>query len=277
MRDARKDFMSSEKELAYRYDLFITPDWRDRFDTLINEDIKLPSEGRILDVNCGTGAHAIELAETMKGRGEVIGVDPSAERVEIARAKALAKKIDNVTFGQSTPTSLGFDGFEFDAVIGDASMLPTDQIEDLLDEMVRVAQPDAPVVLKMTTRGSFDEFFSIYWEALMGAELADEVWGELEALIKERETTSEAEALAARAGLRNVRSLTSREEFSFETGDSFIESPLIQDTFLSDWLRIVPDGRQEEIRERLVSIIDRERYDAPFVVSIKATLITGIK
>jgi len=124
-------------ELAYRYDLFITPDWRDRFDTLVNDEIKLPTEGRILDVNCGTGAHSIELAARMAGAGEVVGVDPSAERVEIARAKAQAKKIDNVIFEQSTPAALRFESFEFDAVIGDASMLPSDQVEDLLAEVVR--------------------------------------------------------------------------------------------------------------------------------------------
>lgn len=269
--------MSIEKELAYRYDLFITPDWRDRFDTLVNEHIKLPQEGRILDANCGTGAHSIELAEKMGAKGEVLGVDPSAERIEIARAKALAKKIDNVVFEQSGATILGFDSFEFDAVIGDASMLPPDQIEDLLAEIVRVAEADAPVVLKVATRSSFDEFFSIYWEALLEAGLADEVWNELEALIKERASISDLENLASRAGLRNVRNITTKEEFDFESGDSFIESPLIKDAFLSDWLRIVPYQRQEEIRERIVSIIDREKHDGPFDVSIKATLITGIK
>ena len=35
---------SNEKELAYRYDLFITPEWRDRFDTLINGSIEMPTE-----------------------------------------------------------------------------------------------------------------------------------------------------------------------------------------------------------------------------------------
>ena len=269
--------MNNEKELAYRYDLFITPDWRDRFDTLINEHIQLPSEGRILDVNCGTGAHSIELAVKMKGKGEVIGVDPSAERIAIARAKAMAKRIDDVIFEQSSPTILVFDSFEFDAVIGDASMLPTDQIEDLLDEMVRVAQPDARLVLKLATRGSFDEFFSIYWEALLDAGLADEVWNELEDLIKERYTIAEAESRAAHAGLRGIRSFTSKEEFSFESGETFVELPVIKDTFLTNWLRIVPDERHEEIRERLTSIIDRENHDAPFIVSIKATLITGVK
>jgi len=269
--------MSYEMELAYRYDLFITPDWRDRFDALINDEIKLPVEGRILDVNCGTGAHSIELAAKMAGAGEVVGVDPSAERIEIAQAKALAKKIDNVIFEQSPPAALRFESFEFDAVIGDASMLPSDQVEDLLAELVRVAQPDARVVLKMVTRGSFDEFFSIYWEALMDLGMVEDVWGELEALIKGRESTFEAESMAARAGLRDARSLTSKEEFSFETGEDFMESPVIKDTFLSDWLAIVPERRREEVRERLIAIIDRERHDAPFEISIKATLITGIK
>src|SRR5436853_7164546 len=105
---------SNEKELAYRYDLFITPEWRDRFDTLINENIEMPTEGRILDVNSGTGAHAIELAERMRGKGEVIGIDPSAERVELARAKAQVKKIADVTFEQGKAPPLRFAGWEFD-------------------------------------------------------------------------------------------------------------------------------------------------------------------
>lgn len=269
--------MSNDKELAYRYDLFITPDWRDRFDTLINEAVKIPTEGRILDVNCGTGAHAIELAERMRGLGEVIGVDPSAERIEIARAKAQAKKIEDVTFEQGSAADLRFESHEFDAVIGDASMLPADEIEDALAEMVRVAQPDATVVLKMVTRGSFDEFFSIYWEALLDVGIVDEVWGELESLIKERATISDAERMAERVGLREVESFNSKEEFTFETGDDFIDSPLIQDAFLDSWLGIVPAESNQAVRDRIVSIIERERHGAPFDISVKACVIVGRK
>jgi ubiquinone/menaquinone biosynthesis C-methylase UbiE len=269
--------MSNERELAYRYDLFVTPDWRDRFDIQVNENIELPNEGRILDVNCGTGAHSIELAEKMKGRCDIVGVDPSAERIMIAQAKALAKKNDNATFEQSSPVALRFDSFEFEAVIGDASMLSDDEIEDLLAEMIRVAQPDARIVLKMTTRGSFDEFFSIYWEALLGAGLADEVWSDLEALIKERRTVTEAEQMAARVGLRKVKSFTTKEDFSFESGEEFIESPIIKDIFLTNWLQIIPEEEREEICDRLVAVIDREKNEAPFDVSIKATVITGVK
>lgn len=269
--------MSDAKELAFRYDLFVTPDWRDRFDTLVNERIELPPQGRILDVNCGTGAHAIELAERMRGKGEVIGSDPSAERIEIARAKALVKKAKDVKFEQGIAADLQFENHEFDVVIGDASMLHADEIEDVLAEMVRVARPDGRVILKLTTRGSFDEFFSVYWEALHDTGLADDVWVSLEGLIKERHTLSEAESIAERSGLRDVEGFCRREEFDFETAASFLEAPLIADYFLSEWVEIVPPERRSEVFGHLASIIERERSNAPFDVSIKAAVIAGVK
>lgn len=269
--------MIDAKELAFRYDLFIAPDWRDRFDKLINENLKMPSEGQILDVNCGTGAHAIELAERMRDKGEVIGIDPSAERIEIARAKAQVIKLHDVRFEHGIASELPFKNNQFEAVIGDASMLHGEEIQKLLAEMVRVAQPEGRVILKLATHGSFDEFFSIYWEALHETGIDDAVWSALERLINERSTVSDAETMARRLGLRNLESFISKEEFSYETGEAFLDSPLINDSFLSDWLEIVPEGTRSEIRRHIVSIIERDRHHAPFEVSIKATVIAGVK
>lgn len=269
--------MSYEKELAYRYDLLIASDWRDRFDSLINTNVKLPTEGRILDVNCGTGAHAIELAEQMRGKGDVIGVDSSPERIEIAQAKALAKRLDDVTFEPGDAFDLRFVDNDFNAVIGDASMLPAEQIEALLKEMVRVADFDGQVVLKLTTHGSFDEFFSIYWEALMNDGIVESVWGELEKMIHERITVDQAKSLAKGAGLKQVACFTSKEVFEFENAQAFIESPLIKDIFLDDWLKIVPEEKRQTVLDHILAIVDRERHHNPFDISIKATVITGRK
>jgi ubiquinone/menaquinone biosynthesis C-methylase UbiE len=269
--------MSKARELAFRYDLFITPDWRDRFDTLVNENIEIPFESSVLDVNCGTGAHSIELAERVRGKGEVFGIDPVGERIELARAKAVAKKLDRVTFQQGSTSTLPFPDDRFDVVIGDASMLAPSDIEDLLTEIARVAKPEGRVVLKMATRGSFDEFFSIYWEALMSAELIDDVWPALEQVVNDRRTISDAELMTSQAGLRSVKSLSSNEEFSFETAEAFLTSPLIEDVFLEGWMPITPESHRREVRERIVAIIDRERHDAAFEVSIKATVLIGKK
>src|SRR5262245_33013486 len=230
--------MSDAKESAYRYDLFITPDWRDRFDSLLNESIEMPSDGLILDVNCGTGSYAIELAERMKGKVEVIGIDPSPERIEIARAKAQIQKVKDVTFEQGIATDLKFDSNRYDVVIGDVSLAHAAEVQDVLAEMLRVARPDARIILKMTTRGSFDEFFSVYWEALDDIGMDDAVWATLERLINERHTLSEAEAMAERCGLRNIESFRSKEEFNFDSAEKFLEAPLIADYFLSEWIGI---------------------------------------
>jgi hypothetical protein len=77
--------------------------------------------------------------------------------------------------------------------------------------------------------------------------------------------------------LRQVVSFVSKEDFAFETAEEFIESPLIKDTFLDGWLAIVPEVKRRQVRQEIVSIIDRERYEGSFEVSIKATLIKGVK
>lgn len=269
--------MTDSKEQAFRFDLFIAPDWRDRFDTLVNENVTLPAEGEILDVNCGTGGHAIEIAERLRDKGLVIGIDPSAERIAIARAKALVIKLEDVRFQEGNGSELPFESNRFEAVIGDASMLPVKDIEPILAEMLRVAQPDAPVILKLAAHGSFGEFFSFYWEALHETGMDDAVWAALEELINERLTVSDAELMAQRSGMRNVESFISREDFSYESAEQFFDSPLIEDYFLSDWMRIVPEESRSEVRRSLVSVIDRERNNAAFEVSIKATVIRGVK
>ena len=269
--------MSDEKELAYRYDLFVTPDWRNRFDTLVAKHIKLPTEGRILDVNCGTGAHTIEIAEGLRSKGEIIGVDSSAERIEIARAKAEVKRLKEAVFEQSLPYDLRFENDVFDVVIGDVSLLPANEIEDVLVEMVRVTVEGGRVVFKTATHGSFGEFFSIFWEALHDVGLDENVWTALQESISERKAVSDVEEMARRADLRRIVSFSSKEEFLFETGDQFLSSPLIADHFLAGWLEIVPEEQRQEISGRIEEIIDRDRNDGPFDVSIKASIVMGVK
>jgi len=96
-------------------------------------------------------------------------------------------------------------------------------------------------------------------------------------LISERRTVTNAEQMAERLGLRKIESFVSKEEFSFEDAETFLESPLIKDHFLSQWLGILPFEKHDEVRHHIASIIERERHDGPFEISIKATLVMGTK
>jgi len=269
--------MRDAKELAYLYDLYVAPGWREAFDQMIDDEVVLPQEGRFLDAGCGTGGYAIDLAIRGGVKTEVVGVDSNLEMLILARGKAEVKKIDRVEFREGTLRSLGFADEEFDLVIGDASMAPPAEIGPAIGELARVARRDAPVVLKLTTRGSFDEFFSIYWESLYNLGLLDYT-PQLEGLITERLTVSDAERVAADAGLKNVRSVTRKERFDYSDGKEFFESPLIETFFLDDWLAMLPDDEtRRRVREQVMEIIDEERHAMDFDVSIKATLIIGQK
>jgi SAM-dependent methyltransferase len=70
---------------------------------------------RVLDVGCGPGTTAIELAEQVAPDGEVVGVDISAAMVAAATRRAAAAGVSNVRFIMADAESDDL-GEDFDAV-----------------------------------------------------------------------------------------------------------------------------------------------------------------
>jgi ubiquinone/menaquinone biosynthesis C-methylase UbiE len=241
--------------------------------------VQLPRAGHALYVAAGTGGHALALKERAGQDLTLIGVDESEARLTLARAKAAATKLNEVTeFRAAQLEALAFEDEQFDLVIGDASLVAVERLPEVLAEMVRVAAPGATVALTLPTASSFGEFYSIYWEALMNAEMLEGA-PIVEQLIQERPTVSDVETLAAREGLDLVRSWTNIEEFDYASGEEFLNAPLVKNHLLKNWLE--PLAEDEAVHARILSevrrIIDAERDEAEFSLTIKATLIVGQK
>ena len=265
----------SDKELAFLQDLFIAPDWGERFAELIDEHVKLPKEGEALYVAAGTGGHALALHERAGEKLELLCVDENPECLELARAKATATN-EQITFDTAQLDNLDFKDNRFDLVIGNASLVSRQRVRKMFSEIVRVAAPGATIALTLPTASSFGEFFSIYWEALHNCGLIDHE-SDVEQLITELPTVSDIEELAENEGVDDVESWTRIEEFDFESGEQFLNSPLVAEFLMHDWLALVPDDKRAALFSEISRLINEERHEAEFALSVKATLVVGQK
>jgi ubiquinone/menaquinone biosynthesis C-methylase UbiE len=265
----------SNKELAFLQDLFIAPDWGERFAELIDEHVKLPQEGEALYVAVGTGGHALALHERAGEKLELLCVDENAECLELARAKATATN-ERINFSTTQVDHLDLPDNRFDLVIGNASLVSRQRVRRMFSEIVRVGSPGSTIALTLPTASSFGEFFSIYWEALHNIGLIDHE-SDVEQLITELPTLSEVEQLAEDEGLRDVKTWTRIEEFDYESGEVFLSSPLVAEFLMYDWLAHVPDDKQVCVVKEISRLINEDRHEAEFALSVKATLIVGQK
>lgn len=265
----------TNKELAYLHELFVTTDWGERFAELIDEQIKLPKKGQALYLASGTGGHAIALQERAAAKLTFLCIDENAEALELARAKATLLK-DATEFRHGTLDRLALPDRKFDLVVGDGSLVKTERIQPMLAEMTRVAAPGATVALTLPTFSSFPEFFSIYWEALHNCGLLDHE-SDVERLISTLPSVSAVEEMAEQADLDEVESWTRIEEFDYDSGERFLNAPLIADFLLPVWMGTLPKASYEQVVKEVGRLINEERNEAEFALSVKATLVRGRK
>jgi ubiquinone/menaquinone biosynthesis C-methylase UbiE len=267
----------SDKELAFLHDLYVATDWGKRFAALLDEHVVLPKEGRALYVGSGTGGQALALAERGGAALEMVGVEESEAQVELARVKAAAVEGAGVEFRHAQLEALGFEDEQFDLVVGDASLIGPERLPEVLAEMVRVAARGATVSLSTVSASSFGEFFSVFWEALAGAGY-DEQAATVGSMINELPTVTELETLARGEALEEVKSWTSIEEFDFATGGEFLASPLVRDFLLGRWLDSLPDDEaRADVLAEIERIIDDDRHEGDFSLTVKATIVVGRK
>lgn len=265
----------TDKELAFLQDLFIAPDWGERFAELIDEHVTLPDEGKVLYAAAGTGGHAMALQERASRKLQFLCVDENVECVALAQSKAAATN-EQTQFSHARLDSLLIPDNQFDLVVGNASLLSSRRVPEMFAELVRVAAPGATIAFALPTASSFGEFFSVYWEALHNTGLTAQE-ATVEQLITGLPTVTDVEQMAENEGLRDVTTWTRIEEFDYESGEQFLNSPLVAEFLMPVWLALVPEDMRADLFREISRIINDERHEAEFALSVKATLVVGQK
>lgn len=128
---------------------------------------------RALDVACGTGDLAIELAGRVAPGGEVLGSDFSEGMLERARAKAARTPLPaGVRFEWADAMALPYGDGEFDAATVGFGARNFDDLPRGLAEMARVVRPGGRVVvLEITTptRPPLSHFYRLWFDRVVPA------------------------------------------------------------------------------------------------------------
>jgi ubiquinone/menaquinone biosynthesis C-methylase UbiE len=198
-----------------------------------------PAGKRILDIGCGIGGPAMEMARAHGA--EVTGIDLEAPL--IARATASASRAglgDRCRFIEVAPGPLAFEDQSFDIVVSSGAVTQTDDKSSMFAEILRVLRPGG--------------WFSCYEWMGDGSAYSDDMhyWIKVEELTYDFRTLSDYSQLLVSSGFSDVDvsdvsdwyRAEARREYELISGDLYPSMVELlgqhdADHFVEDWRAMV--------------------------------------
>ena len=227
------------------------PLWSAMAGQLLFRHLPLAPRLTALDVGCGTGFPAIELAERLGPAATVQGIDPWAVALDRARHKAGIRGVANVTFVRADGAAMPFADRSFDLIVSNLGVNNFDDPVAALAECRRVARPRARLALTTNLQGHMAEFYAIFRAVLPPEALAD-----LDRHLDHRATVERLHALLATAGFEIVRTECQTAVMRFANGAALLRHSFIRLGFLPAWWQLVPADRRADVFERLQAALD---------------------
>jgi ubiquinone/menaquinone biosynthesis C-methylase UbiE len=125
----------------------------------------LPSGSRVLDVCCGAGASALPAAE-VRPTGNVIGVDLAEQLLELARTKAIQRRLANIEFEIGDMLSLRFPSETFDAVVCVFGIFFLPDMAMSVRELWRCVRPGGQLAVTTWGQNFFEPANSVFWRSI---------------------------------------------------------------------------------------------------------------
>jgi demethylmenaquinone methyltransferase / 2-methoxy-6-polyprenyl-1,4-benzoquinol methylase len=184
--------------------------WRER----AADRAELAPGDAALDVCCGTGDLALELARRVGPRGTVVGCDFSESMLALARRKASARAAAQTRFEWADALQLPYEDRSFEAVTVGFGVRNLADLERGIEELARVLKPRGRLVILEITqprRPPLSTFYSLWFDKIvpaLGALAGDRAaYAYLPESVKRFPSPHGLAELMAEAGLERIRYL----------------------------------------------------------------------
>lgn len=128
--------LQAQIEAANAYEALFVPALFGQWAPKVADAAQVRPDQRVLDVACGTGILAREIAPRVGSAGHVVGVDPSPGMIAVAKQLAPA-----IEWREGVAESLPFPDQSFDAVVSQFGLMFFTDRRQALREMLRVLTP----------------------------------------------------------------------------------------------------------------------------------------
>jgi ubiquinone/menaquinone biosynthesis C-methylase UbiE len=220
------------------------PLWSAMFGQVLLEHVPLRPNLKVLDVGCGTGFPALELAGRLGPSCRVYAIDPWKPAITRAEQKLEVLRIPNVRLFAGDAAAMPFGAGEFDLIVSNLGINNFDRPEAVLGECWRVAKPSALLALTTNLRGHMRKFYELFRTTL--TELGkDAQLKALQAHVEHRVTVEGASGMLEMAGFRVRRVHQQTFTMRFLDGTALLRHAFIKIGFLDAW-RCVVDGQERQ-------------------------------
>ena len=219
--------------------------------TLVKK-LNISSRHKVLDVGCGTGRLTLKLAGKVD---HITGIDPSIQRIAVARRKLTQMNPGNVTFELGSSDDIGRYGEDvFDVVYLNAVFHWINDKEEALNNIYRVLKPGGKLGI---CTGDKDHSFTVKIvakEVLRRARIIDEG-----ADFSTPVNTVELHSLLRKSGFRVIEIKLKRDLRYFETPAKCLE--YVEASSFGNFLGNTPVSVREKVQAEIVA--ELKKYQTP--------------
>ena len=244
-----EEFDLNDSQVVNVYDDL--PMWSAMAGQVLLRHLPLDPNAKVLDVGCGTGFPAVELAQRLGPPAHVTGIDRWAAALARARRKVKVWGVGNVTFIDGDATSMPFHQNSFDLIVSNLGLNNFADPAAAFAECRRVLRPRGRLALATNLQGTMSEFYALFRTVLDA-----NVVSALDAHVAHRATIHGTFALLKNAAFEPVRSVEETLQMRFASGTAFLQHSFIRLGFLPAWCELVAESERAEVFERLRAALD---------------------